>query len=151
MGAIRLPPHGAVYLDTSAIIYSVERHEPYLTLLAPVWKQAEVGQFVAVCSELVLAETLVRPILEGNEDLVAAFQGVFDAPEVQLIPVTRHLWEDAAWVRAETGLKIPDALHTATALRAGCALFITNDTDFRRIQGLPIVVLDDLLAEGNRA
>ena len=147
MGAIRLPSHGAVYLDTPAVIYSVERNEPYLTLLAPVWRQAEAGQFVVVCSELVITETLVRPIREGNTALESDFRAVFAAPEVQLVPVTRRLWEDTARLRAETGLKIPDALHAATALRAGCALFITNDTDFRRVRGLPTVVLDDLLAE----
>ena len=59
MGSIGLPSYGAIYLDTSAIIYSVERNEPYLTLMAPVWRQAEGGQFILVCSELVLAETLV--------------------------------------------------------------------------------------------
>ena len=146
MGRIRLPPGGAIYLDTSAIIYSVERNEPYFALLAPVWRQAEAGQFVVVCSELAIAETLVRPIRESNEDLEAAFRAVFAAPEVQLVPAARRLWEDTARLRAETGLKTPDALHAATALRAGCALFITNDTDFRRVGELPTVVLDDLLA-----
>ena len=146
MGPMTLPLHGAVYLDTSAIIYSVERNEPYFTLLAPAWQQSEAGQFAVVCSELVVAETLVRPIREGHADLEAAFRAVFAAPEVDLIPATRELWDDTAHLRAETGLKTPDALHAATALRAGCALFITNDTDFRRVQGLPVVVLDDLLA-----
>ncbi len=98
-----------------------------------------------VCSELVIVETLVRPIRDGNADLAAAFHAVFAAPEVNMIPATRQLWEDTTRLRAETGLKTPDALHTSTALRAGCALFVTNDTDFRRIQGLPVVVLDDPL------
>ena len=62
-----------------------------------------------------------------------------------MIPATRQLWEDAARLRAETGLKTPDALHASTALRSGCSIFITNDIDFRRVQGLPIVVLDDLV------
>ena len=145
MGPLTLPSHGAIYLDTSAIIYSVERNEPYFTLLAPAWRQAEAGQLVVVCSELVIAETLVRPIREGYSDLVAAFLAVFAAPEVDLIPTTRQMWEDTARLRAETGLKTPDALHAATALRAGCALFVTNDTDFRRVQGLPVVVLNDFL------
>ena len=57
------------------------------------------------------------------------------------------VFKDAARLRAETGLKTPDALHAATALRAGCALFITNDADFRRVPGLPIIVLDDLLKD----
>ena len=29
---LNLPASGSAYLDTSAIIYSVERNEPYLTL-----------------------------------------------------------------------------------------------------------------------
>ena len=55
--------------------------------------------------------------------------------------------EDAARLRAATGLKTTDALHAATALRTNCALFITNDTDFRRVQGLPVVMLNDLVEE----
>ena len=150
MGSLTLPSHGAIYLDTSAIIYSVERNEPYFTLLAPAWQQAEAGQLVVACGELVIAETLVRPIREGDFDLAAAFRAVFAAPEVDLVPTTRRLWEDTARLRADTGLKTPDALHAATALSAGCALFVTNDTDFRRVEGLPVVVLDDLLKEESR-
>ena len=137
MGPLTLPSHEAIYLDTSAIIYSVERNEPYFTLLAPAWQQAEEGQFVVVCSELVIAETLVRPIRDSNADLAAAFSAVFAALEVVLVPATRQLWEDTARLRAETGLKTPDALHDATALQAGCALFVTNDTDFHRVQACP--------------
>lgn len=147
MGPMTLPSRGAIYLDTSAFIYSVERVEPYLTVLTPAWRQAEAGQFVVVCSELAIAETLVRPIREHNAGLQAAFRAVFAAPEVRLVPATRQLWEDSASLRAETGLTTPDALHAATAIRAGCALFVTNDTDFRRVEGLPVVVLDDLLKE----
>jgi len=144
---LTLPSSGSIYLDTSAIIYSVERNEPYLTLLAPAWQQAEARQLVVVCSELVIAETLVRPIRERALDLEAAFRDVFAAPEVQVVPATRRLWEETARLRAATGLKTPDALHAATALQAECALFITNDADFRRVEGLPVTILDDLLDE----
>ena len=147
MGTLTLPSSGSIYLDTSAVIYSVERNEPYLTLLAPAWQQAEAGQLVVVCSELVIAETLVRPIRERDLDLEVAFRNVFAAPEVQVVPTTRRLWEETARLRAATGLKTPDALHAVTALQAEVALFITNDADFRRIDGLPIIVLDDLLTD----
>ena len=80
MGTLTLPSSGSIYLDTSAVIYSVERNEPYLTLLAPAWQQAEAGQLVVVCSELVIAETLVRPIRERDLDLEVAFRNVFAAP-----------------------------------------------------------------------
>ncbi len=82
---------------------------------------------------------------EGDRALETACRDVFAAPEMQIVPATRELWEDAARLRAETGLKLADALHAATALRASCELFVTNDADFRRIEGLSTVVLDDLL------
>jgi len=147
LGPLTLPSRGSIYLDTTAIIYSVERNEPYCTLLDPVWQQAEAGRLVVVCSELAVSETLVRPMREGNTDLEAVFRSLFAAREMVLVPATRQLWEDAARLRAETGLKTPDALHAATALRADCSLFITNDTGFRRVQGLPLIVLEDLLTE----
>ena len=38
MGPLVLPSTGLVYLDTSSLIYSVERVEPYRTLLEPMWQ-----------------------------------------------------------------------------------------------------------------
>ena len=147
MGPLTLPANGPVYLDVNGFIYSVERVEPYRTLLEPMWQQARAGEFEITSSGLIVLETLVKPLREGDEVVEMLLRSLFDAHEVSLIPATRELWEDAARIRADTGLKTPDALHAATALSAGCTLFITNDTDFRRVQDLPIVVLDDLLAE----
>jgi hypothetical protein len=36
MGQLKLPPSGTVYVDTNAIIYRVERIEPYLTASGPL-------------------------------------------------------------------------------------------------------------------
>ena len=143
MGPLTLPTGGSVYIDANAIIYSVERIEPYRELLAPMWQEARVGRFGLASSELVVLETLVKPLREGNARLETLFRSIFTAVEMELIPATLAIWEDAARIRAATGLKTSDALHAATALSAGCVLFITNDADFRRVQGLPIVVLDD--------
>ncbi len=76
------------------------------------------------------------------------YREVFASNAMKLLEASYAVFDDAARLRAESGLKLPDALHAATALRAGCALFITNDTDFRRIQDLPAIILDDLLAGG---
>ena len=145
MGPLTLPTHGPVYLDANGFIYSVERVEPYSTLLEPMWRQARAGEFDVASSDITILETLVKPLREGDEVVEMLLRSMFDAHEVSLIPATRELWEDAARIRADTGLKTPDALHAATALNTGCAVFVTNDTDFRRVEGLPIVVLDDLI------
>jgi len=42
-------------------------------------------------------------------------------------------------------------LHAVTALQTECALFITNDADFRRVEDLPTVVLNDLVEEESQA
>ena len=144
MGPLILPTTGPIYLDTSGFIYSVERIEPYRTLLGPVRQQAQTGRITIVSSDLTVLETLVKPLRDGDTVLEASFRSLFDAYEVSLITATRAVWEQAAFLRAKTGLKTPDALHAATALRAGCTLFITNDEDFRRVADLPVVVLDDL-------
>ena len=145
MGPLTLPAHGPVYLDANGFIYSVERIEPYRTLLEPMWRQARAGEFDVTSSDLTVLETLVKPLREGDEVVEMLLRSMFDAHEVSLVPATRELWEDAARIRADTGLKTPDALHAATALRSDCTAFITNDTGFRRVKGLPVVVLDDLV------
>lgn len=147
MGPLMLPTGGSVYVDANAIIYSVERVEPYRSLLAPMWAEAKAGRFALASSELVALETLVKPLRDGNARLEMLFRSILASAEMNLIPATLATWEDAARIRAETGLTTSDAVHAATAVGAGCASFITNDTDLRRVDGLPVVVLDDLLNE----
>ncbi len=150
MGLLILPTGGSVYIDANAIIYSVERVEPYRSLLAPMWEEAKAGRFTLASSELVALETLIKPLRDGNTRLEMLFRSILAAAEMDLIPTTLETWEYAARIRADTGLATSDALHAATALRSDCALFVTNDTDFRRVQGLPIVILDDLIGEGSQ-
>lgn len=144
MGSLTLPPSGPVYLDANGFIYSVERIEPYRTLLEPMWLLAQAGQFEVMSSELVILETLVKPLREGDTILENLFRSLLSAREVRVIPATALLWEQAARLRATTGLKTPDALHAATALAAGSTLFVTNDGGFRRVTGLPVAVLNEV-------
>ncbi len=145
MGALTLPTSGKVYLDANSIIYSVERIEPYRTLLDPLWQAAGLESFGIISSELTLLEVLVRPFKTGDRQLEAGFRALLQrSSDVSLIAVTRPVLEQAARLRATVGLKTPDAIHAATALRAGAALFITNDAAFRRVPGLPVVTLGDL-------
>ena len=67
------------------------------------------------------------------------------------MPAIRPLWEDCAQLRAGTNLMTADTLHAVTALQTECALFITNDADFRRVEDLPTVVLNDLVEEESKA
>jgi len=140
MGALILPPSGSVYVDANSVIYAVEKIEPYRSFLAPLWPEAQAGQLSIVTSELTWLETLVKPMRDGNAALELLFRAFLTAREVQLIPATLPVWEQAARLRG-LGLKTPDALHAATGLAAGCALSLTNDAAFLRVPGLPVTIL----------
>jgi predicted nucleic acid-binding protein len=145
VGALILPASGLVYFDTNSVIYSVEKHPAYWTLLQPAWEAAKRSSIEIVSSELTLMETLVAPLKNGDAALANAYELVFQQRQTRLLPITQSLLRHAAQLRAMTKLKPPDAIHAATSLEANCALFITNDAGFRSVAQLPVVILDDLL------
>jgi predicted nucleic acid-binding protein len=146
VGALIWPSSGLVYLDTTVVIDSVETQPLYWPLLKPLWDQARAGHLCLITSELALMETLVGPLRSGDALLTSAYEQLFRSPEMRLIPISQPVLREAARLRALTpGLRTPDALHAATALLERCALFLTNDTGFRRVTGLPLAVLKDAL------
>ena len=66
MGPLTLPLAGLIYIDASSLIYSVERVEPYRTLLEPMWQEAQDGNVTIVSSPLLVLEALVKPLRDGN-------------------------------------------------------------------------------------
>jgi predicted nucleic acid-binding protein len=145
MGALTLPPSGLVYLETTAVIYTVERYPAYWRMLEPLWKTAQTKAIEIVSSELTLLEALVGPLKSGNPILEQAFESALLGTEMRLLPITLAVLREAARLRAAINLKTPDALHAAPAQLAQVALFVSNDRDFRKVPGLPVVILDDLL------
>jgi len=145
VGSLTLPPSGIVYVDANSAIYSVEKIEPYNSLLLSMWQGAQAGDFRIVSSELLLLETLVKPLRTADAVLEASFRALLlSSHELRLIPITISILDSAAHLRAATGLKTPDAIHAATALAVGCDLFVTNDRDLTRVPGLAIALLDDI-------
>lgn len=145
MGTLILPPAGSVYVDANTVIYAVEKIEPYKSFLDPLWSATLAGQVSIVTSELTWLETLTKPLREGNAILESLFRAFLTAKEIHLVPATLAIWEEAAKLRA-LGLKTPDALHAATGLMVGCALFLSNDPVFTRVPGLPVTVLSIAIA-----
>ncbi|HKC66403.1 MAG TPA: PIN domain-containing protein [Pyrinomonadaceae bacterium] len=145
MGTLTLPASGIIYLDTAPIIYSVEKHSDYWPLLRPMWESSSSKQIEIISSDLALLETLVGPLKKGDNALVQDYEQLLTATEVRLMPITASILREAARLRATLNFKTPDAIHAASALAAGCVQFITNDTDFRRVQLLPVTILKEVL------
>ncbi len=140
MGRLILPDEGAIYLDANCFIYSVEHIEPYCTLLQPIWQRGGI-----VTSELTLLEVLVKPFQAGDESLQATYRELLDTAEVERLPLTTEVLEQAARLRATTGIKTPDAIHAASSLIRNAALFLSNDKGFQKIPALSFAYMQDLL------
>ena len=78
----------------------------------------------------------MKPLRDGDTEIEEQYRELFGANAIRLLEASYPVFEDAARLRAEARLN--------DAGSSRCALFVTNDTDFRRVEGLPIAVLDDL-------
>lgn len=146
MGQLILPSSGIIYVDTSIVIYTVEGNPDYYSLLQPLWLKFQTSEIEIISSELILMETLVVPLRNANNALIADYEQLLLSSEMRLIPVSQSVLRQAATLRATTNIKTPDAIHAATALSVNCTQFITNDKGFRNVSGLPVVVLSEVLA-----
>lgn len=82
-----------------------------------------------VTSELTLAESLVHAIRNGDERQELSFDNLLNTTGWLLVsPVSRGILWAAASLRARyKHLKLPDAIHVATALAEGCSHVLTAD------------------------
>jgi predicted nucleic acid-binding protein len=146
VGVLTLPVRGTVYLDANGFIYSIERIDPYRSMLDTLRLTVSAGQVKVVTSELTLLEVLVKPLKVGDATAATLFRTVLKhTPDVKMLPITRSVLEAAANFRATLGLKTPDAIHVASALLNGSMLFVTNDSAFRRVPDLNVTVLSELV------
>ena len=93
----------------------------------------QTGQ--AIVSAIVRAEVLAWR--NHSEFSLNAARALLDV--CRLVPVNAAIADEAARIRRETGLKLPDALIAATALLQTATLVTANGRDFRRVPGLALI------------
>ena len=92
-----------------------------------------------------MAECLVKPMELGRQDLVQAYLEVLqERPSLAVAKVDRTVLIDAARLRAVSRVKLPDAIHAATALHRRCEVVLTNDPHFGAVPGLRCLGLADI-------
>lgn len=145
MGAIAALTGTDVYLDANIFIYAVEGLVPVAASLTTLFTRFDSGQLRAVTSELTLAEVLVKPLRDGNAALRDTYARMLrTSRSLTMIPVSRSILAQAAALRAASSVKLPDAIHAATALEQKCSTFLTNDRLFTSVGSLPVLHLPDL-------
>lgn len=118
------------YFDACVTIYYVERHPVLFPKVVAALFPSSGEQASPVMSELTRLECRIYPLRQGDHDLLQRYDAFFALREVEYAPIDRAVFELATSLRANHGLKTPDALHLAAAVTAGCEEFWTNDGRF---------------------
>ena len=139
-----------VYLDTNIFIYAVEGFDRFEEEISLFFSAVEQGEIETITSKLTLAEALVKPFREGNERYQQIYrEALQDRASFHLVSVTRPLLVESARLRASTGLRLPDAIHLATAREAGCSTLVTNDDDFEGAPEMNTVILSEVISDSS--
>lgn len=126
-----------VLVDTAPLIYVLEDHPQYAARFAGLFEAFEQGRVHICVSTICLAELLVGPLKAGQVALAKRYEKALAG--FDLIPVSSEIAVTAARLRADLGLRLPDALQAATALEVGASALVTHDRDFSRLQGLRVI------------
>lgn len=134
-----MPPDARIYLDTNIFIFALEGEDAELRMvLAELFSTAPPKKEIRFATSLItVSEALVRPYRLAHADLIDQYERtLLDSPWLQNIPVDFHILQTAVLLRAENlGLKLPDAIHLATALLLGCSVFLTADLGIKESYG----------------
>lgn len=121
---------GRLYLDANILIALGEGRGEIRELLIELAAQYKQGRTPFLrTSELTLAEILVGPYRENNEELIATYDGwLISGSFMDVGPVDRSvLWYAAVLRAAYQSIKLPDAIHISTAIGFGCTHMLTAD------------------------
>lgn len=130
-----------VYFDTNIFIYFLQNDERFIERCAPFFEAVENGEIIGVSGDITIAELLVKPIRENDVVNIEKIKSIFGANGFfDSISHDRETMELAAHIRATQNLKMIDAIHAATAIRAKCSHFITHDGQiYKNTKGIEVV------------
>ena len=127
-----------LYLDAAPLIYTVEQVSGYAAAVDARLSAAEVVQ---VASDLTRMECRVKPLRDGNGELLKDYDDYFEGAVAELVALSSEVIDRATAIRAQYGFKTPDAIHLAAAVTSGCTVFLTNDHRLDRFPDITVEVI----------
>jgi predicted nucleic acid-binding protein len=137
-----------VYLDANVFITALEHVGAHSDHAWWILRAIEAEEIIGVTSEITLAEILVKPLEAEATTVIAAYTDMITPTAgFEVLEVGRALLISAAALRS---IRLPDAIHLATALAARCSHFVTADERLHVPDGLTRLAItpftiDDIL------
>ena len=133
-----------VCFDTNALIYLLDRIEPYHSPVEQCLAILEANRGEACASVVTELEMLVKPFRLGYQRQAERIVEYLSEAPWSVLPVSRQIARQAAATRAATNLRVADALIVATALVSGCDALVGNDARCaQRVNEIRYIYLED--------
>lgn len=152
MGPPVTSTRATVYLDANVFIMAFEQAGARSDHAWWIFEAIEGGEIVGATSEITLAEILVKPTERGALDLAAAYDKmIVSGPNFEVLQVRRDILTAAARIRAvRPSIRLPDAVHIASAIAMECTYFVTEDRRMKAPDGMTMLsvtpfTIDDIL------
>ncbi len=133
-------------LDTAPLVYFIEENPTYFERVKPFFDALDRGEFQVVTSILTLLEVLVHPFRRGDPQLAQQYRDILlNAKNLTTVPLSQQIAETAALLRANHGLRTPDAVQMASAMNERATIFLTNDARLPSLPELDVLVVEESL------
>jgi len=146
MGSV-IPNGSRVLLDTVVLIYFLEGHVRYAQQAEETFARIESGELQGILANLVFAELLVPLYRSDNAQAAAGLtQRLLNFRNLEVVTLSTEISTEAARLRADYGLRTPDAIHGATAILSQASGILTNDHRLKVLarEGISIWLFDNL-------
>jgi predicted nucleic acid-binding protein len=121
-----------VFWDTNLFIYLIEENKLHLNKVHNLLQFLEENEYEIITSTLTLGEILTKPYKDDRLDLVETYKDFFS--NMELVELNSEIASLFAQIRADYGIKTPDAVQLASAVYAKADLFVTNDDRLSRFE-----------------
>jgi len=138
-----------VSLDTN-IFVGVINKERHSSSSKEVLDRIDSGSLRCAVSTVVVAEVCtgyhMAGEIEDKDDFLAHLQA---SQNYDVVELSLGVADQAGRIKAETGLKLPDAIVVASAIKAGSEFLITNDESLKKARRFVRVVTSREFVDGN--
>ena len=128
-------------IDTNILLNVINREDPDYSYSKNILLNIENSSLHAVIPVLVISEILTGFYIEKNNKNAEQFISTITKNEnISIIPFSLDIAIYSAKVRSQTGLKLPDSIILATAVKTHANFLISNDNGFpEAYDGIKIV------------
>jgi predicted nucleic acid-binding protein len=130
-----------LFLDSNVLIYLIEGDVSLASQVQQTIQKLLVSypDAIIAVSALTLLECRVAPLRNNNMTVLKRYDDFFSTDSLQIVDLSRSVLDIATHIRAQFGLKTPDALQAACCLSLDAQhLFLTEDQAFSKVELLHV-------------